>query len=120
MDIFCKILNGEIPSNKLYEDDLVMVIMDVNPRSNGHCLVIPKKHFDDIYDVDTDTLVHMWDVARDINKKIEEKLHSNGATFEFNYGIAQEVKHIHLHIIPRYKYEDIVDANEIYNVLMKK
>ena len=72
MDIFCKILNGEIPSNKLYEDDFVMVIMDVNPRSNGHCLVIAKKHYDDIYDVDNDTLVHMWDVARDINKMIEE------------------------------------------------
>ena len=120
MDIFCKIVNGEVPTKKIFEDDIVMVIMDVNPKSNGHCLVIPKKHFDDIYELDNDTLSHMWDVAKDINKKLEKILHSNGATFEFNYGIAQEVKHIHLHIIPRYKYEDIVDASEIYNVLMKK
>ena len=118
MDIFCKILNGEIPSKKIYEDDLVVVILDVNPRSNGHSLVIPKKHYDDVYDIDRDTFIHMWDVARDINKIIEKKLHSNGATFEFNYGIAQEVKHIHLHIIPRYKYEDIAGVDEIYNVIM--
>ena len=117
MDIFCKIVNGEIPSNKIYEDSKVIAILDVNPRSNGHTLIIPKKHYDDIYDIDSDTLEHIWKVARDINKLCERKLHSNGATFEINYGIAQEVKHMHLHVIPRYKYEDIADAEEIYKVL---
>ena len=120
MDIFCKIINKEVSSNILYEDELVIAIMDVNPRSNGHTLVIPKKHYNDIYDVDNNTLMHMWDVARDINNLIVKKLHSNGVTYEINYGICQEVKHIHLHIIPRYKYEDIVDYNEIYKVLMSK
>ena len=118
MDIFCKIINGEIPSKCIYEDELVMVILDVSPRSNGHSLVIPKKHYDDINNVDKDVLSHMWDVALEVNKRIEKKLHSNGATYEINYGIAQEVKHIHLHIIPRYKYEDIADVEEIYKVLM--
>ena len=120
MDIFCKIIDGEIPTNKIYEDDLVIVIMDVNPKSNGHSLVIPKKHYDDVFDIDKETLSHMWDVAKDINKMIEDKLHSNGATFEINYGIAQDVKHIHLHIIPRYKYEDIASVEEIYKVLISK
>ena len=119
LDIFCKIINGEIPSNTIYEDDKVKVILDVNPKSNGHSLIIPKKHYTDIYGVDNDFLIHMWDVARDISKKIEKKLHSNGSTFEINYGIAQEVKHLHLHIIPRYKYEDIADVEEIYNILIK-
>ena len=119
MDIFSKIINGEIPGKTIYEDDKVMVILDVNPRSNGHSLVIPKKHYADIYEVDNDTLIHMWDVARNVSKTIEKKLHSNGSTFEINYGIAQEVKHIHLHIIPRYKYEDIADVSEIYDVLNK-
>ena len=49
MDIFCKIVNGEIPSNCIYEDDIVKVIMDVNPVSDGHCLVIPKKHYQDLF-----------------------------------------------------------------------
>ena len=117
MDIFCKIINGEIPTKKIYEDDLVMVILDVDPVSNGHSLVIPKKHFDDIYEIDDDTFSHMWKVARDMGKLFEKKLHSNGSTFEINYGIIQEVKHIHLHVIPRYKYEDIAEVDEIFKVL---
>ncbi|MBR3161113.1 MAG: HIT domain-containing protein [Bacilli bacterium] len=117
MDIFCKIVNGDIPSNKIYEDEKVIVILDVNPRSNGHSLVIPKKHFDDIYDIDDETLNYMGKVARDIGKLCEKKLHSNGSTFEINYGIAQEVKHVHMHVIPRYKFEDIAEVSEIYKVL---
>ena len=118
VDIFCEIVKGNIPSKCIYDDDMVMVIMDVNPKSNGHSLVIPKKHYDDITEIDKETLSHMWDVALEVYKKIEKKLHSNGATYEINYGIAQEVKHVHLHIIPRYKYMDIADVEEIYNVLM--
>ena len=117
MDIFCKIIKGEVPTKCLYEDDLVMVIMDANPVSNGHSLVIPKKHYTDIYEVDNDTLSHMFKVAKDIGKMLEKKLHSNGSTFEVNYGIVQEVKHLHLHVIPRYKYEDITNVDEIYEVL---
>ena len=117
MDIFCKIINGEVPTNKIYEDDLVMVILDLNPVSNGHSLVIPKKHCDDVFEIDDKTFSHMWKVARDMEKLFEKKLHSNGATFEINYGIIQEVKHLHLHIIPRYKYEDMADVEEIYKVL---
>ena len=98
-------------------DSGAIIGIDINPRSNGHSLVIPKTHFNDIYDIDEDTFSYMWKIAKKIDKKIEEKLHSNGATFEVNYGIAQEVKHIHLHVIPRYKYEDIAEVEEIYKVL---
>ena len=118
MDIFCKIIDGEISCNKLYEDDMVMVIMDVNPRSNGHSLIIPKMHYKDIEDIPDDLLVHIFKVGKDISKLIEKKLHSNGVTFEQNNGIGQEVKHFHLHVIPRYKYEDMADVEEIYKVLM--
>ena len=117
MDVFCKIINGEIPSSVVYEDDVVMVILDVNPRSNGHSLVIPKKHYTDIYDIDNDTLMHIFDVARDMGDMYKEKLNCQGVTLEQNNGIAQEVKHFHLHIIPRYKYDDITDVEEVYNIL---
>lgn len=116
-DIFCMIVDGEIPSKKIYEDDKVLVILDVNPRSSGHCLVVPKKHYKDIYDIDNDTLIHIFSVAKDIGDMLEEKLHSNGFTLEQNNGIAQEVKHFHLHIIPRYKYDDIMEMDEVYEVL---
>ena len=68
MDIFCKIIAGEIPGKKIFEDDTVMVIMDVNPVSNGHCLVIPKVHYQDLYDIDIKTLNHILSIARDVVK----------------------------------------------------
>lgn len=117
MDIFCKIISGEIPSKTIYEDDKVLVILDVNPKSNGHSLIIPKEHFKDLYDIDNDTLSHILDVAKKIGDMLEDKLHCNGITLEQNNGITQEVKHFHLHVIPRYKYEDIIDIEEIYDIL---
>ena len=62
--IFCKIIDGEIPSKKVYEDELVIVIMDVNPDSNGHMLVIPKKHYVDFKELDTSILIHINDIAK--------------------------------------------------------
>ena len=117
LDIFCKIINGEIPSKTIYEDDIVMVILDVSPKSNGHSLIIPKKHYTNLFDIDNDTLMHIMDVAKDISNILEDKLHCNGITLEQNNGISQEVKHFHLHIIPRYKYEDIIDVEEVYNII---
>lgn len=117
MDIFCKIIKGEIPSKTIYEDDKVLVILDVNPRGNGHSLIIPKKHYKDLYDIDNETLIHIFDVAKKIGDMLEDKLHCNGITLEQNNGICQEVKHFHLHVIPRYKYDDIIDVDEVYNIL---
>ena len=117
MDIFCKIVKGEIPSKTIYEDDKVLVILDVNPRGNGHLLIIPKKHYKDLYDIDNETLIHIFDVAKKIGDMLEEKLHCNGITLEQNNCICQEVKHFHLHVIPRYKYDDIIDVDEVYNIL---
>ena len=117
MDIFCKIVKGDIPAKKIYEDEVVMVILDVNPISNGHSLIIPMKHYNDLYDIDNDTLIHIMDVARKISDELTEKLHCDGITLEQNNGIAQEVKHYHLHVIPKYKYDDIKDVDEVYNIL---
>ena len=117
MDIFCKIIKGEIPSKTIYEDDKVLVILDVNPRGNGHSLIIPKKHYKDLYDIDNETLIHIFDVAKKIGDMLEDKLHCNGITLEQNNGICQEVKHFHLHVIPRYKYDDIIDVDVVYNIL---
>ena len=64
MDIFCKIINGEIPSLTVYEDDIVKVFLDVNPDVNGHLLVVPKKHILDIYDMDDETLSYIFKIAK--------------------------------------------------------
>jgi len=117
MDIFCKIINGEIPSKTIYEDDIVKVILDVNPKSCGHMLIIPKKHYLDIFDIDDDVLNHVMVIARKIGNLLKERLNCDGITYEENNGIPQLVKHFHLHIIPVYKESNDLSIDEIYKIL---
>lgn len=118
MDIFCKITRGEIPSKVIYEDEIVEVIMDVSPRSNGHCLVIPKKHYQDLFDIDQEVLAHIMKIAKQIGKLLIEKLDCNGITLEENNGSCQEVKHFHLHMIPRYQNRVPMEIDEVYQKIM--
>ena len=74
MDIFCKIINREIPSYKLYEDEYVLAFLDINPQTNGHTLIIPKKHYLDIDDITNETLEHIEETARYIKKLLTLKL----------------------------------------------
>lgn len=122
MDIFCKIINGEISGKKVFEDDIVMVIMDVNPVSNGHCLVIPKVHYQDLYDIDIKTLNHILKIARDVSKILMEKLSCDGVTLVQNNGSIQEVKHFHLHLIPKYEGKDKVDlsVDDVFHKIVEK
>jgi len=62
--IFCKIINNEIPSFTIYEDDIVKVFLDISPSSNGHSLIIPKKHYTNLVDIDMDTLTHINKVTK--------------------------------------------------------
>lgn len=122
MDIFCKIIAGEIPGKKVFEDDTVMVIMDVNPVSNGHCLVIPKVHYQDLYDIDIKTLNHILKIARDVSKILMERLSCDGITLVQNNGSVQEVKHFHLHLIPKYEGKDKVDlsVDDVFHKIVEK
>lgn len=101
--IFCKIASGEIPSLKVYEDDIVLSFLDINPKSNGHTLIIPKKHFNDLDDIDLNTLNHINKISKKIKKILEEKLNCESIQLVQNNGLIQEVKHYHLHLIPYYK-----------------
>lgn len=116
--IFCKIINGEVPTRKVYEDELVIVIMDLDPSSNGHMLVIPKKHYVDFTELDEDILLHINKVAKEMTKLIYSKLNADGVRLVNNYGIYQVVKHYHLHVIPAYKEkQEIVSIDEVFEKL---
>ena len=104
--IFCKIANGEIPSKKIFEDDLVMVIMDANPSVDGHTLIIPKKHYTDYQELNNEMTTHIFNVAKKIGPKIMEKLDAKSLTLLINYGQAQQVKHFHLHLLPDFGTRD--------------
>ncbi len=114
MDIFCKIINKEIPSYTIYEDEIVKVILDVNPTNPGHSLIIPKKHIQDLYDIDKETYMHIFNISKNITNLLTEKLNCDGITLVQNNGIAQEVKHFHLHVIPKYNNKPNLNIEEVY------
>lgn len=114
--IFCKINKGELPSNIIYQDEIVLVFMDVNPGSNGHILIVPKQHYTDFLDIDGNTIAHIHKISKLMKEYIYKSLNPDGITLINNYGIRQAVKHYHLHMIPVYKENtELKDVNEIYN-----
>ena len=101
--LFCKIVKGDIPSYKIYEDDYTVAFLDINPDALGHTLVIPKKHFNNYEDIDWETIKHINQTGKIIFNKIKTKLNPDGIKLVQNNGIIQDVLHYHLHIIPVYK-----------------
>lgn len=101
--VFCKIIKGDIPSYTIYEDEIVKVILDINPVSNGHMLIIPKTHYVNLMDIDDSVLSHIMNISKELYKKYKDKLNMDGLTITQNNDYGQEVKHFHIHVIPRYK-----------------
>ena len=116
--LFCKIINKEMDATILYEDDLVMVIMDAFPDVDGHCLILPKKHYNDFKEIPDDVLLHINKVAQKYTDILMTKLHKKALTLLVNYGDAQKVKHYHLHLLPNYIDKDPKhDKEEIAKIL---
>ena len=102
--IFCKIAAGEIPSETVYEDEDFRVILDLNPASKGHALILPKDHADDIFDLSDKDKERVLFVASKVASAMKEALCCTGINLVQNNGesAGQTVKHFHLHLIPRY------------------
>lgn len=117
--LFCNIINGNINSYKIYEDDLVLAFLDINPKTPGHTLIIPKKHFQDINDIEDVYLKQILKIAKKLNEVLTKNLHCDGITLMQNNGLSQEIKHFHLHLIPNYKKEEKLTVEEVYHILVK-
>lgn len=117
MDIFCKIINNEIPSYTIYEDEIIKVFLDVNPNSTGHTLIIPKKHYENLFDIEEETLNYILKKSKDIANLLKEKLNCDGITLAQNNGLGQDVKHYHLHLIPKYHNDEKLTLEEVHNKL---
>ena len=102
--IFCKIVNQEIPATVLYEDDDVLVFMDIGPIIKGHALVISKKHYDPVTETPDEILTKLHLTAKRIAQAQMNGLAADGVNIMQNNGKAagQEVTHIHVHVIPRF------------------
>ena len=119
-DVFCKIVKGEIPSFTCYEDELVKCIMDANPESPGHTLIIPKKHYTDILELDENIDNHINLIAKRIIRKMIENLPEiNGVVTVINYGKRQIVKHYHMHLIPTYNKKLEMSQEKICEILKR-
>lgn len=101
--IFCKIIDGDIPSYTVYENNNVKVFLDINPISEGHLMVVPKKHFENLFDIDLETLHEVNKVAKDMITILKDKLSCQGITIVQNNAYGQDIKHYHMHLIPRYE-----------------
>lgn len=101
--IFCKIINNEIPSYTVYEDETVKVFLDISPKTNGDLLIIPKEHFTNVVDIPLDVLNHINRIVKEMYELLKEKLHCDGMTVIQNNDYGQEIKHYHVHLTPRYK-----------------
>lgn len=103
--IFCNIIQGDTPSYKVYEDQDVLAFLDIQPLTKGHCLIIPKKHSQDIFDIGESDLEKIIVVAKKISQKVKNSLGADGIRISQSNGktAGQEVMHFHLHVIPRYE-----------------
>lgn len=106
--IFCKIIAQEIPSKKIYENDLVYAFLDLFPSSDGHTLIIPKKHFEYYSETDDEHLAAVAKAGKMVAQKMYQALHPVGINYVSNEKSEafQQVFHYHLHIIPKYKKEE--------------
>ncbi len=102
--IFCKLANGIIPTNSIYEDDEFNVILDAGPATRGHALIIPKEHYANIYELPDETAAHALVLAKKMASHMTDKLHAEGFNIVQNNGelAGQTVFHFHMHLIPRY------------------
>lgn len=102
--IFCKIGNGEIPSTTIYENEEFRVFFDINPASKGHCLIVPKEHYSNIFEIDPEVAGRLFSLATAVARSLKQELNCEGLNIVQNNGeiAGQTVFHFHLHLIPRY------------------
>jgi histidine triad (HIT) family protein len=116
---FCKIVRNEVPASCIYEDERVVTFLDIRPLNEGHTLVIPKKHYETIYNVPDEEIEHLFKIVRRVAVAVKKAVNAEGITIsQHNEKAAgQDIFHLHVHIIPRYegqklpRYEEVPEAS---------
>lgn len=103
--IFCKIAKGELPAAKIWEDENHVAFLDISPATRGHTLIIPKEHYENLFDIPEEKLTEIAKISKEIALLIKEKLNADGINLlnSSNKCAQQEVPHFHMHVIPRYE-----------------
>ncbi len=102
--IFCQIIDSKIPSKKVFEDEKVVAILDINPATAGHVLIMPKEHFSIMPQLDDDILKSIFSAAKKISNAMLKSMQAQGTTIFIANGLAagQRAQHFMIHVIPRF------------------
>ncbi len=98
---FCEVVNGKLPAKIVYKDEYITAFLDHSPVFYGHTLVIPNKHFNNIFDVDIETLYKLSKFVKTVSIAVKEAMKSDGVLIIMNNEVSQSVPHLHIHVIPR-------------------
>jgi histidine triad (HIT) family protein len=116
--IFCKIVRKQAPSSIIYEDEKVLVFLDIRPLNMGHTLVIPKAHYVDIFDIPENELSQMHKVSKLISFAVKKATDADGISIIQQNGKAagQDIFHIHVHVVPRFEGQKLPPFSELKEV----
>ena len=116
--IFCKIVQKQAPASIIYEDETVIVFLDIRPLNMGHTLVIPKPHYVDIFDIPENLLLQVHKVAKQIAPAIKKATNADGISIIQQNGKAagQDIFHLHVHVVPRFDGQKLPHFNELKEV----
>ena len=98
---FCKIINGSAPGFSVFEDEISMAFLDIRPLFPGHCLLVPKIHYETLNDLPVDLVAPLFTNARFLTRAVQEACTSEGTFVAMNNTVSQSVPHLHIHIVPR-------------------
>ena len=101
--LFCRIVAGEVAATMVFEDDVSLAFLDHRPLFPGHCLLIPKKHYETLTDLPEDLIGPLFGNARSLAGAVEQAMGSEGSFVAINNRVSQSVPHLHVHIVPRHK-----------------
>ena len=115
--IFCKIVNKQVPASLIYEDNEALAFLDIRPLNEGHTLVIPKGHYENIFDVPEDIVCHVHKLVKRLAIAIKAVTKADGITIIQQNGQAagQEVFHLHVHVVPRYSGQKLPHFRDLPN-----
>lgn len=119
---FCRIVAGELPASRIYEDESTLAFLDIFPQNDGHTLVVPKKHYEYIYDTPDEEVAHLYKVAKRVACAVKKGVNAGGISITQHNGseAGQDVLHVHVHVIPRYEGQRLRRIEEIREASREK
>ena len=115
--VFCRIVQKEAPATIVYEDEKTLAFLDIRPLNQGHTLIIPKEHYETVYDIPEELLAHIHKIVKRTAVAVKDAMKADGITIiqQNGHAAGQEVFHLHVHVVPRYEGQKLAHFRDIPN-----